>query len=135
MESPTGKLESLYSIRYEQIKKNNTINYGHSPTTAPRIFLREKNEVSPPLPLTKATSDTLHKKTIKTRRRSSLHIKEIPYMQQNNTKQQDSKNEKFKKKKVATIHHLRVKELSNTNMVNLDHRLPPPSQMPPPREP
>ena len=49
MESPTSKLESLYSIRYEQMKNNNKVNHGHN-TTAPKIFLREKNEMSPPSP-------------------------------------------------------------------------------------
>ena len=61
MESPTAKLETLYSIRCEQIKNNKTINYGHNPT-APKMFLREKKEVSSPFPLARATSDTLQKK-------------------------------------------------------------------------
>ena len=139
--SPTAKLETLYSVRYEMMKNNVTNNNDEIAT--PKMFMRERKVVE-----RKDTSEETEKSfiqrdkrtPIKTRRRSSLHIKEVPYVflrnpnDKRNARQKKDKTPIFRKKKMQLSTKLQGQIVSRETYRQPTQNvlLPPPPPPPPP---
>ena len=143
--SPTAKLETLYSVRYEMMKNNVTNNNDEIAT--PKMFMRERKVVE-----RKDTSEETEKSfiqrdkrtPIKTRRRSSLHIKEVPYVflrnpnDKRNARQKKDKTPIFRKKKMQLSTKLQGQMVSRETYRQPTQNVllpPPPPPTPPPPPP